>query len=346
MRFLDEINFFKELLKIYSPTGQEKKAVDFLTEKMDSFGFNTKIDKAGNAIGVIGKGTKKVLFLGHIDTVEGEIPIEEKDGKIFGRGSVDAKGPLAAFVLASSKFKDSEKIQIIICGAIDEEGLSAGVKYFIKNNPEPDLIINGEPSSWDKITIGYKGGLSIKYSVATDESHTSTNEPTAIEHSINFWNKVKKYSEEFNKEKGLFDSLQVNARKINSSNDAFTQKTDFLIKFRIPPKFNLDEFKDFLEKNSGKGKIEVLDQVSPFLAGKNNELVRAFMQAIREEKGDFSFKVKTGTTDFNFAGEAWKKPIIAYGPGDSSLDHTPNEHVQKEEFLKSIKVLQKALEKL
>ncbi len=79
-------------------------------------------------------------------------------------------------------------------------------------------------------------------------------------------------------------------------------------------------------------------------AGKNNPLVRAFLAAIRAQNGVPSFKVKTGTSDMNVvtrpgphttpivpegivSSGTWDCPILAYGPGDSSLDHTPHEHI-------------------
>ena len=48
----------------------------------------------------------------------------------------------------------------------------------------------------------------------------------------------------------------------------------------------------------------------------------------------------------NVVGPAWGCPIVAYGPGDSSLDHTPHEHIQIEEFLRGVDVLSHALETL
>ena len=55
------------------------------------------------------------------------------------------------------------------------------------------------------------------------------------------------------------------------------------------------------------------------------------------------FLKKTGTSDMNVVGPAWRCPIVAYGPGDSSLDHTPNEHIVLEEYERSIDVLSEAL---
>jgi LysW-gamma-L-lysine carboxypeptidase len=48
----------------------------------------------------------------------------------------------------------------------------------------------------------------------------------------------------------------------------------------------------------------------------------------------------------NVLGNALKIPVVTYGPGDSTLDHTPNEHIKIQEYLTSIKVLTKTLKKL
>ena len=71
-----------------------------------------------------------------------------------------------------------------------------------------------------------------------------------------------------------------------------------------------------------------------------------FLRAIRAEGLDPTFKVKSGTSDMNVVGPAWNCPILAYGPGDSSLDHTPNEHLDLAEYRRSISVLTRALQTL
>jgi [amino group carrier protein]-lysine/ornithine hydrolase len=72
--------------------------------------------------------------------------------------------------------------------------------------------------------------------------------------------------------------------------------------------------------------------------------VRALLQAIRAQGGLPRFKMKTGTSDMNVVGAVWSCPMVAYGPGDSALDHTPEEHVDVREFKRSISVLARALE--
>jgi LysW-gamma-L-lysine carboxypeptidase len=55
------------------------------------------------------------------------------------------------------------------------------------------------------------------------------------------------------------------------------------------------------------------------------------------------FVLKTGTSDMNVVGPAWQCPIVAYGPGDSSLDHTPNEHLPLDEYWKAVNVIEQTL---
>jgi LysW-gamma-L-lysine carboxypeptidase len=81
-------------------------------------------------------------------------------------------------------------------------------------------------------------------------------------------------------------------------------------------------------------------------AKKSTQLVRAFLKAIRAKGGKPRFVVKTGTSDMNVVAPVWQVPILAYGPGDSSLDHTPQEHLDLTEYLQAIKVLQAALGEL
>ena len=83
-------------------------------------------------------------------------------------------------------------------------------------------------------------------------------------------------------------------------------------------------------------------------SGRDNVLVRSFLAAIREVEPDSrpSFVVKTGTSDMNVVGPLWGCPVVAYGPGDSNLDHTPHEHISLHEYWQAIRSLEHALRHL
>jgi len=80
-----------------------------------------------------------------------------------------------------------------------------------------------------------------------------------------------------------------------------------------------------------------------YRGAKNSRLVRAFLWAIRAAGGQPSFVLKTGTADMNVVAPAWGCPALAYGPGDSSLDHTPNGHVLLSEYGRAVSVVGEAL---
>src|SRR5215470_18103740 len=145
------------LVSQYSPSGQEYGAVEWLVARMKSLGYDdTFIDDAGNAVGVMGQGPKQVVLLGHIDTVPGEIDVCENDGVLYGRGSVDAKGPLACFVDAVANAGVKQGWQFVVIGAVEEERDSEGAR-FVVDKYKPDFAIIGEPNQWDRIALGYKG---------------------------------------------------------------------------------------------------------------------------------------------------------------------------------------------
>ena len=72
----------------------------------------------------------------------------------------------------------------------------------------------------------------------------------------------------------------------------------------------------------------------------------ALNRAIVDPAAKPGFLVKSGTSDMNVVGPAWNCPILAYGPGDSSLDHTPHEHVSLDEYWRAVLVLEQALRNL
>ncbi|MDF3017406.1 MAG: N-acetyl-ornithine/N-acetyl-lysine deacetylase, partial [Thermomicrobiales bacterium] len=88
------VELLRQLVEIPSLSDQERPAVVELCRQMEARGFRAEIDAAGNAIGTIGSGSRQVVLLGHIDTVPGHIPVRIENGELWGRGAVDAKGPL------------------------------------------------------------------------------------------------------------------------------------------------------------------------------------------------------------------------------------------------------------
>jgi len=96
------VQLLTKMLEIYSPSGKEEEISRFLAEEMEKMGFHVKRDSVGNVIGEIGRGKPVILLCGHMDTVAGYIPVQNRDNKLYGRGAVDAKASLAAMIVATS----------------------------------------------------------------------------------------------------------------------------------------------------------------------------------------------------------------------------------------------------
>ena len=347
---MDEIAFLEGLLSIPSPTGEEDAVAAYLVDQMAGLGFEAHRDEAGNAVGMIGSRETgcEIVLLGHMDTVPGFIPVRREGGRLHGRGAVDAKGPLAAFVLAAARAAEIlDSVRVTVIGAVEEEGDARGSRYLAETRPPPWCAIIGEPSGWEGITLGYKGVLSLEYRLAQPTSHSAGQEPTAAERAVGFWNRLAAYAEAANNgESGRFHTLDPALRAFNTSGDGLSDGVTMQITTRIPPGVEIADLRERLIAWLDGAELRFGASDPPVRSEKNTPPVRALLRSIRAGGGKPRFKLKTGTSDMNVVGPAWSCAIVAYGPGDSLLDHTPREHIEIEEYQRAIEVLARALEAL
>jgi len=338
-----------ELVKHYSSSGEETSAVNYLIARMKDLGFTKAYkDEVGNAIGVMGEGGKQIVLLGHIDTVPGEIETRIEDDIFYGRGSVDAKGPLSTFVDAVASLGHARSDwQIVVIGAIDEERESVGARHIV-DKYRPDFAIIGEPSRWDRITLGYKGSAQAKVTARREMAHSARADETTSEAAFAVWGRVRAWADEFNADKKrAFEQILVSLRGLSSGDDGFETWASLLIGARLPVDIPPDAWYSKLEELAVPENMEQSGfSIPAYRAERNTPLVRAFLKGIRATGGKPGFVVKTGTADVNIVAPVWGCPAVVYGPGDSNLDHTPNEHISLEEYGKAVDVLSEVLQAL
>ena len=337
------------LIQHYSPSGNENSAVEYLVERMKDLGFHKAYsDEAGNAVGIIGQGERQLLFLGHIDTVPGEIPFHIEGDVIFGRGSVDAKGPLSAFVDAVALAGEKSGWQLMVIGAVEEERESLGARHVV-NNHHPDMVVIGEPSRWDRITLGYKGSTWVEISTECPMSHTAGMNDNASVALLKTWQTINHWVENYNSDSGdrVFDQLTITINQLSSGDDGFNDWAKFRLGVRLPVAISPDNWLEIVKSLAPDASVQQIGYpISAYRCDKNSPLVRAFLSAIRKQSGKPGFVYKTGTADMNIVAPVWKCPAVAYGPGDSNLDHTPNEHASIDEYQKSVRTLISLIENI
>ncbi len=336
------------LVSHYSPSGQESAAVEWLAARMQSLGYSKSyVDGAGNAVGVMGSGVRQVVLLGHIDTVPGELPMRVHDGILYGRGTVDAKGPLAAFVDAVAALGAIEGWQFVVIGAVDEERDSNGAR-FVATQYRPDFAVIGEPNHWQRVALGYKGVAWAELTFLRAQAHSASQHRTACEAALEAWQNIQTYAKTYNSRKTrAFDQLLLTLRGMQSDENHLRQRASLMIDTRLPPEIAPEDWYDLMKKISGDAEITRRSYAVPaWVCDKNTPLVRAFLSAIRGQGGMPAFVYKTGTADLNTVAPIWRCPALVYGPGDSALDHTLDERISLDEYQKAVTVLTAALMQL
>lgn len=392
--FMTAVELLQGLVAIPSLSTQEGAASAWLVEQMRRLGYERAfVDAAGNAVGEMGApdSPQTVVLLGHIDTVPGNIPVRIEatptGPALYGRGSVDAKGPLATFVAAVAQigaaWARDHNLRLVVVGAVEEEyATSKGARFIAERfngvvESVPVACIIGEPSGWPRVTLGYKGRLLLEVTARQPMAHTAGPEASVAMVAVELWNWISAFAAMVNagREKA-FDQFTPSLRTIHTSTDAtMYDVVTATIGMRLPLTFDPAPFTaqllDWATTRLGAAPsalpatftapatyelagllthltLRFYAHELPWRSERDNFLVRSFLAAIRtvEPTTRPGFVLKTGTSDMNVVGPAWRCPILAYGPGDSALDHTPQEHLHLDEYLRAIEVLTHALTNL
>ena len=190
----DDVALLRRMVEYYTPATQEAELSAFLVEAMRARGMRAYQDEVGNAVGEIGSGSRHIALIGHIDTAPGIVPVREEDGKLYGRGSVDAKGAFATFVCAASRLTDSIDTRITLVGAVEEECPTSRGAWHLVDRMRPDCVVIGEPSGWESVTIGYKGIVGFRYHLEQPNAHFAGDNIRAGEKAIRLYNAMTEYT--------------------------------------------------------------------------------------------------------------------------------------------------------
>ena len=322
-----------------SVTGEETACGEVLVDFFESHGREAWLDAVGN---VRAPADDAALLTSHLDTVPGDIPVRVEDGEegpeLWGRGSVDAKGPLVAMAVAAVR------AGVSFAGVVGEEVDSRGAHYLVENRAAPVAVVNGEPSGSDGITLGYRGLVAGTYVVTSESGHTSRPENNAIQDAIEWWSRVEALFEDEGEEwTPVFERVTPKPVEIEggTSDDGLSVETTMEVQLRVPPSHTCEEVRELADGQLDGGTVRWHDAVPPVMESPRTDVARAFRVAVREAGGDPRLLRKTGTADMNVFAEAWDCPkgVVTYGPGNSDLDHAPDEHLPLAEFDRATEVL-------
>jgi LysW-gamma-L-lysine carboxypeptidase len=342
----EQIELLHGLVSIPSLSFEEADAVRYLVDWMAARGFDARIDEIGNAVGTVGQGERHIVLLGHIDTVPGEIPVQIEDGVLWGRGAVDAKGPLATYAAAAALAAPRLNVKVTVVGAVGEESIGSRGANHVKHWPAPDVCLIGEPSGWDAVCLGYRGTVSFTYELREAGRHTAGPGESVCEQAVAFWNAVCAEMARRNGEATGFNAIGCSLRGMGSESDGLHDVARLSCGLRVPPGVDVDEIEAVVRSLAGDATIDLHGAQAGYRTDRKSPLTAPFNRAIRAQGGTPRFTVKLGTSDMGVVGPVWRCPIVAYGPGDASLDHTPDERIVLDEYLRAVRILTEVLTSL
>ena len=178
------IELCRELVRIPSPSGQEGELARFVAERMQAMGMRVEVDRYGSALG-IRKGHKPgptLILDAHLDTVPVTNPAEWQhapcggeieQGRLWGRGSADTKGSLAAMISAAASIPENTFCgTLIVSASVCEENMTTAALDFILTNHPADFVVVGEPTSL-QLGIAQKGRAGLMMEAHGQSAHTS-----------------------------------------------------------------------------------------------------------------------------------------------------------------------------
>jgi len=352
-----------ELVKIRSLSTGEKAVAEALQKQMLEAGFDeARIDGLGNVIGRIGKGSKILVFDGHIDTVDVGNPAnwsfdpfsgEIKNGFVHGRGTVDQKGGPAAFVTAGRILKElafDRDLTIYFTGTVIEEDCDGLCwKYIIEEEKiKPDYVVITEPTNLN-IYRGQRGRMEIEISFRGISSHGSAPErgKNAIYMASRACLEIEKLNERL-KTDDFLGKGSVTISEFVSGSPSLCAVADYA-KIHLDRRLTwgetresaLEEIREVLQGMDAE--IQVLQYEETAYTGmrygmekyyptwKTDEEEPLLVKAQQAFTGVFGKKPLTDKWTFSTNGVTingyYNIPCIGFGPGNEIWAHAPDEKV-------------------
>lgn len=350
------------LISAYSPSGDEGAAAGIILNYLQDRKLSPWLDDAGNVLCEYGNGGKTVLLCGHMDTVPGELPVQVNGDWISGRGACDAKGALLSLLFAFENLAMQKRAEfggrLIFAGVTEEERSSVGLAELIENNLRADYAFFGEPGGFTKITVGYRGHVTLRVEIVTPEVHASA--PKLVTNSVELlfemYSTLKTELGAGDNQDSL-DKISVAITEIHSgsAHNVIPGKTRATIDIRVPIGSTTSWVKDQVHSLAERFRAKYLDAkisteydepTEPYRVSMNSPLVRSLSRSILRKGSKPQFISKSGTGDMNTYAQAFNVDAVTYGPGEAKLSHTSEERVSFGEIFACADVLASAVSEL
>ena len=325
----------RRLIDIESVTPNESAIGDFLFEHLGNLA--RRFDGTVERMPVESKrdnifvrfGDPIVVLSTHMDTVPPFIPSREEDKVIWGRGSCDTKGIIAAMITAAEHLLRAAKRNFGMLFVVGEERNSAGAEIAAKNPRGSRFLINGEPTE-NQLALGSKGALRFEIVASGKMAHSAYPElgESAIEKLLNALERIRRVPMPRDEVLGA-STLNIGVLQGGRAPNVIADHADAEIFVRVVGDVTR------LRQNI---------QVAAAPEAEANEVLFIPACKLATMEG-FPTTVVAFTSDIPTFNGTWGEPYLI-GPGTIHVAHTANEHIPKDQLQEAVGIYAQLVERL
>ena len=371
MLVTDVLELTKQMVDI--PTVSEwsnKEACDLAQAQLEAMGFEVERleytspngELKVNLVGKLGTGEGGLAFCSHNDTVPGQEADWEpwnatiKDGRLYGRGSCDMKGPLAATMIAAGQIDASKlKEPIYIVITADEEVGLVGARHVTDHSKtlregKPRHGVIAEPTEMIPV-YAHKGYAGIQVTAIGEAAHSSTDKGISATMLLApFMAEVVEFASQTKSDKSYQNDefepptsgFNMTINDNNCAGNVTAAKTVLNISYRtMPDARSGDILEHIMDMAESRGFEVESDVVGALYCPVDTDIVKSAIEAT----GGRSPETVPYGTDGAFLQEIIPNLVIL-GPGDIGLAHRVNESIPVDELQWSVEVYKKMIEDL
>lgn len=315
---MDPIALTRQLVDIESITGKEGRVGDFLYRELCRLGYQAeKIFVEGERCNVFAVSPQEprpaVVFSTHMDTVPPFIPSSEDAARVYGRGSCDAKGIIAAQIAAAERLRQ-EGTFVGLLFLVGEEQDSLGAKVANQQSRGCKFLVNGEPTE-NRMAVACKGTLRVEIIAKGRMAHSAYPElgESAIDKLVEALNRLRAMKLPSVPEIGPC-TLNIGMIEGGRAPNVIPDRARAQLLYRLVGPS--EELRPRIEQSvSGLAKAEFVLEI-PFVRLRTLDSLPSMVAAF--------------TTDIPWLSN-WGQPLLV-GPGSIHVAHTEGEYVEKKQL--------------
>ncbi|KAF9365968.1 hypothetical protein BGX34_007172 [Mortierella sp. NVP85] len=324
--------FHKGLVSISCITENEAPCTEYLRAHLTKLGYTVELQSIApgreNVLAYLGQGRNpRVLFNSHIDVVPPYIEYREDEENVYGRGSSDAKGSMAAQVQAVEELRKEGKVKEGDVGFLFVVGEEVDHIGMVKSNDlglTPDYLIVGEPTE-SRLALGHKGILRFNLRVEGKAAHSGYPELgiSANNKLIDLLYKLKNLELPYDSHFG-HTTMNIGTISGGLAANIIPASASAAISFRIAT--STKEVLDLIEKTIPKEE-QLKDKVTI-------EVITCWEPVRCHSVPGFETFIANYFTDIPSFLTA--KHSLLFGPGSILCAHAPHEFINKKELIAAV----------